>query len=109
VLIIQFYLPVVLAARLDWYGESGKAVKKKATRGSKNRELLGWRVCHWCGVRGSLSTRKGLIGYGRELAFSALTILIGWQEGHPACKKLSGSVLAWLSVWSEVQTYIWPR
>jgi len=26
-------------------------------------------------------------------AFSALTLLIGWQEGHPACKKLSGGVL----------------
>jgi len=26
---------------------------------------------------------------------------VGWrQEGHPACKKLSGGVLAWLSVWS---------
>ena len=24
------------------------------------------------------------------------------------CKKLSGGVLAWLSVWSEVQTCIWP-
>jgi len=34
------------------------------------------------------------------LAFSALTLLVGWQEGHPACKKLSGGVLAWLSVWS---------
>jgi len=22
------------------------------------------------------------------LAFSALTLLVGWQEGHPACKKL---------------------
>ena len=31
-------------------------------------------------------------------AFSALTLLVGWQEGHPACKKLSGEVLAWLSV-----------
>jgi len=29
------------------------------------------------------------------------------QEGHPACKKLSGGVLAWLSVWREVQTCIW--
>jgi len=35
-------------------------------------------------------------------AFSALTLLVGRQEGHPACKKLSGEVLAWLSVWSEV-------
>ena len=40
-------------------------------------------------------------------AFSALTMLVGWQEGHPACKKLSGGVLAWLSVWSEMQTCIW--
>ena len=31
-------------------------------------------------------------------------LLVGWQEGHPASKKLSGVVLAWLSVWSEVQT-----
>ena len=31
-------------------------------------------------------------------AFSALTLLVGRQEGHPACKKLSGEVLAWLSV-----------
>ena len=41
-------------------------------------------------------------------ALSALTLLVGWQEGHPACKILSGGVLAWLSVWSEVQTCIWP-
>ena len=45
------------------------------------------------------------VGY---IAFSALTLLVGWQEGHPACKKLSGGVLAWLSVWSQVQTCIWP-
>ena len=32
-------------------------------------------------------------------AFSALMLLVGWQEGHPAC----GEVLAWLSVWSKVQ------
>jgi len=37
----------------------------------------------------------------------ALTLLVGWQEGHPACKKLSGGVLAWLFVWSEVQICIW--
>ena len=32
-----------------------------------------------------------------DLAFSALTLLVGRQEGHPACKKLSGGMLAWLS------------
>jgi len=30
-------------------------------------------------------------------------LLVGRQEEHPACKKLSVEVLAWLSVWSEVQ------
>jgi len=42
-----------------------------------------------------------------EYAFSALTLLVGRQEGHPACKKLSGGVLAWLSVWSEVHMAQW--
>ena len=41
-------------------------------------------------------------------AFSALTLLVGRQEGHPASKKLSGGVLAWLSVRSKVHTCIWP-
>jgi len=35
-------------------------------------------------------------------AFNVLMLLVGWQEGHLACKKLSGGVLVWLSVWSEV-------
>ena len=48
------------------------------------------------------------IGYFRFSAFSALTLLVGQQEGHTACKKLSGGVLVWLSVWSKVQTCIWP-
>jgi len=41
-------------------------------------------------------------------AFSALMLLVGRQEGHLACKKLSGGVLAWLPVWSKVHTCIWP-
>jgi len=47
------------------------------------------------------------IVYYLNVPFSALMLLFGLQEGHPACKKLSGEVLAWLSVWSKVQT-IWP-
>jgi len=39
-------------------------------------------------------------------AFSALMLLVGQQEGHPACKKLSGGVLAWLSVWSKVDLHM---
>jgi len=47
-------------------------------------------------------TASGVTSYA--FAFSVVTLLVGRQEGHPACKKLSGGVLAWLSVWSEVQT-----
>ena len=36
-------------------------------------------------------------------AFGALTLLVGRQEEHPACKQLRDEVLVWLSVWSEVQ------
>jgi len=37
-------------------------------------------------------------------SFTALMMLVEWQEGHPACKNLSGGVLAWLSVQGKVQT-----
>jgi len=39
----------------------------------------------------------------KYFAFIVLTLLVGRQEVHPACKKLSGEVLAWLSVRIEVQ------
>ena len=44
---------------------------------------------------------------GLPSAFSALTLLVGQQEGHPACKNLCGGVLAWLSALSKVQTCVW--
>jgi len=37
-----------------------------------------------------------------------MSMCVWQQEAHPACKKLSSGVLAWLSVWSEVKTWIWP-
>jgi len=43
-----------------------------------------------------------------QLAFSALMLLVGLQEGYSASKKLNVGVLAWLSVWSEVQVCISP-
>ena len=54
---------------------------------------------HWCDV-------NKIVYLGP--AFSALTLLVGRLEGHPACKTLSDEVLVWLSVWNEVQTVcIW--
>jgi len=32
-------------------------------------------------------TDYSVISYLIVIAFSALTLLVGWQEGHPACKK----------------------
>jgi len=37
----------------------------------------------------------------QQVVFSALTLLVEQQEGHPACKNLSGGVLEWLSVCSN--------
>jgi len=50
--------------------------------------------------------RKDIIPFSRNACIfkfhftgeGALTPLVGRQEGHPACKKLSGGVLVWLSV-----------
>jgi len=33
----------------------------------------------------------------------SVTLLVARQEWHPACNKLSGEVLVWLSVWIQVQ------
>jgi len=67
-----------------------------------------WPSIHTCGPPSTLHQRwsEWYVHYS-DLS-SALTLLVGRQEGHPACKKLSGGVLAWLSVWSEAQTCIWP-
>ena len=35
--------------------------------------------------------------------FSALTLLVGWQEGHLACKKTEWWGGGVVSVWSKVQ------
>jgi len=58
-------------------------------------------------VRGRTTTTSAVLQplyRSTYIAFSALTLLVVRQEGHPACKKLSGGVMVWLSVWSEVQT-----
>ena len=44
---------------------------------------------------------------GRSLAYQYLTVLVGLQQEHSACKILSGEVLVWLSVWSEQIICIW--
>jgi len=43
-----------------------------------------------------------------EEALQCFDTVVWEQEGHPACKKLRGGVLAWLSIWSDVRACIWP-
>jgi len=53
-------------------------------------------------------SRSILLLFSTYCTFSALTLLVGHQEVHPACKKLSDEALVWLSVCSKMQTVcIW--
>ena len=63
---------------------------------------------HFSKARGNGCRFEFDVVWYEHLAFSALMLLVGWQEGHPACKKLSRGVQARLSVWSEMHTCIWP-
>jgi len=56
------------------------------------------------------SSTMWLLSYvsGQTDAFSALMLLVQWQEGHPASKKLSSGMLVWLCVWVKVQICTWP-
>ena len=65
-------------------------------------ELIISEVLKWLHVW-ILTVKVGWIN-----SFGALTLLVGWQEGHRACKKLSGGILSWLCVWVKVQICIWP-
>jgi len=44
---------------------------------------------------------------GRSITFCALTLLVGRQEGHPACKKLGVGLLA-VMIWLELCTTMLP-
>jgi len=74
-------------------GTSRMTKRKTGLRTRKWSQLL---------IQSKISGRK----YYALGGYFVMTLLVGRQEGHPACKKLSGGVLAWLSVWSEVQTCI---
>jgi len=58
-------------------------------------------ACHW--VYSQHHPQADYLVAASALAFSTLTLLVGRQEEHPTCKKMSDEVLAWLSVWNKVQ------
>ena len=78
--------------------------------------LVPWQVLqlthylHPCYLHASVSGRKKKKHFCHifMIAFSALTLLLGNRKGIQPVKKPSGGVLAWLSVWSKMQTCICP-
>jgi len=59
-------------------------------------------------VLGLLFLMTERFSFSPLVAFSALTLAVRRHEEHSACKMLSDEVLAWLSIWSGVQTIcIW--
>ena len=60
--------------------------------------LLAAFLYNICSFVTALCFSGSLLSVYCSVAFSALRLLVGQQEGRPACKKLSDGVLAWLSV-----------
>jgi len=83
-----------------------------------NFHTCNWQRKSWIGCRVSPLIALN-VNMTRYQAHAMLPLLVsclclqcfdavGWQEGHPARKKLSGGMLVWLCVWVKVQICIWP-
>jgi len=73
--------------------------------------FLAMRSSYWCLMCITMQKPPSKLSKDFLCNFTLVVLgwlLVGWQEGHPTCIKLSGGVLAWLSVWSDVQTCLWP-
>ena len=74
-------------------GESGDDVVKSRSGNENGHEITAvgrhYLFCH-------ISVHY-IYFFVVTFAFSALTLLVWQQEGHPACKKLTGGMWAWLS------------
>jgi len=77
----------------------GKCTARGRTKKLTPEQLAARRRRLWVMIVKKEIPRVSVVGF---IAFSALMLLVGRQEGHPACKKLSCGALAWLSVWSEL-------
>ena len=98
-------LDIVVVVLLLWSDREDMAQWDGASQWSNwrlNQEVVSTTVHSDCTAFSSSASDKG------TTCLVLFPQLVGLQEGHPACKKLWGGVLVWLSVWSEVQTCIWP-
>jgi len=85
---------------MDFVGNSllFTAVKNFANRSRIDKVIAMDRVAPFFLTHSVVKT----LAFG-AFAFSALTLLVGRQKAQPVCKQLCVEVLAWLSIWSQVQ------
>jgi len=83
----QFVLMLLLAAITKQI--------KAVTNTIKTSLMTGWWLCYWLFI--AMCNLFSFCACIFACAFSALTLLVGQQEGHSAYKKLSGGMLVWLS------------
>ena len=79
----------------------------QAHAGSSRYRSIAAASCCCSGTSGPRKFRSNCIRRYNTLATSTTSSVIPTCISSISCK-LSGGVLAWLSVWSKVQTYIWP-
>jgi len=77
-----------VTTHMDWttWKSQGIASGHGKVRGNRNQVLQACKDKHIEWWNGSLA----LVAFCYGLAFSALTLFVGWQEGHLACKKIGG-------------------
>ena len=96
--------PLFAAGTYHWLCSSTKDVFRDGKWNAFSQGLWWLRGKHQCiCTRVCWSLTSFVLITFVTLAFSALTLLVGRQEGHPARKNLSDEVLSSLSVWSKVQ------
>ena len=84
-------LNVSLKKKPCLYGDTLLCIQLQNVTVSEGQQRKQWTA------RYSLRRYSLVIAFAEQFAFSALTLLVGCQEEHPARKNLSDEVLAWLS------------
>ena len=79
---------IVIAPVRHWYICVSKPVNQPESQAKPQAPCsANSRVCHW---QFQLVIVLQIFCSCLPVAFSDLTLLVGWQEGHPACKKIRG-------------------
>jgi len=112
---LNFYRPDVLpdaqpTVSKHWRLNRYTYTATENVNNQKSTNLIFWSsVWQWCDLKRTSNEKfifrnSVILKQIMQFYFCLPQLLVGQQEGHPAYKKLSGGVLAWLPVRSDVQT-----